>query len=142
MQYQDLREFIEALEERGELVRINTPVNANLEITEICRRTLDRQGPALLFENVEGASMPVLANLFGTTNRVALAMGQTDLEGLRELGKVLAQLKQPEPPKGFKDALDKLPLFKQALNMPVKVCLLYTSPSPRDLSTSRMPSSA
>jgi len=121
MQYQDLREFIEALEDQGELVRIKAPVNANLEITEICRRTLDRQGPALLFENVEGASMPVLANLFGTTKRVALAMGQANLEGLRELGKVLAQLKQPEPPKGFKDALDKLPLFKQALNMPVKV---------------------
>jgi 4-hydroxy-3-polyprenylbenzoate decarboxylase len=65
--------------------------------------------------------MPVLANLFGTTKRVAMAMGQADLSALRELGKVLAQLKQPEPPKGFKDALDKLPLFKQALNMPVKV---------------------
>ena len=121
MQYQDLREFIEALEAQGELIRIKAPVDANLEITEICRRTLDKQGPALLFENVNGATMPVLANLFGTTKRVAMAMGQADLSALRELGKVLAQLKQPEPPKGFKDALDKLPLFKQALNMPVKV---------------------
>ncbi|MCS5592053.1 MAG: 4-hydroxy-3-polyprenylbenzoate decarboxylase [Gammaproteobacteria bacterium] len=121
MQYQDLREFIEALEVQGELVRIKIPVDANLEITEICRRTLDKEGPALLFENIRGASMPVLANLFGTTKRVAMAMGQADLNALRELGKVLAQLKQPEPPKGFKDALDKLPLFKQALNMPVKV---------------------
>ena len=121
MQYQDLREFIETLEAQGELVRIKAPVDANLEITEICRRTLDKEGPALLFENVNDASMPVLANLFGTTKRVAMAMGQADLKGLRALGKVLAQLKQPEPPKGFKDALDKLPLFKQALNMPVKV---------------------
>jgi len=121
MQYQDLREFIEALEVQGELVRIKIPVDANLEITEICRRTLDKEGPALLFENIRGASMPVLANLFGTTKRVAMAMGQADLNALRELGKVLAQLKQPDPPKGFKDALDKLPLFKQALNMPVKV---------------------
>jgi len=121
MQYQDLREFIEALETQGELIRVKTPVDANLEITEICRRTLDKEGPALLFENVKGATMPVLANLFGTTKRVAMAMGQADLGALRELGKVLAQLKQPEPPKGFKDALDKLPLFKQALNMPVKV---------------------
>ena len=121
MQYQDLREFIETLEAQGELVRIKAPVDANLEITEICRRTLDKEGPALLFEHVKGASMPVLANLFGTTKRVAMAMGQADLKGLRALGKVLAQLKQPEPPKGFKDALDKLPLFKQALNMPVKV---------------------
>jgi len=121
MQYQDLREFIDALEAQGELVRINTKVDANLEITEICRRTLDKEGPALLFENVNDESMPVLANLFGTTKRVAMAMGQADLQALRDLGKVLAQLKQPEPPKGFKDALDKLPLFKQALNMPVKV---------------------
>jgi len=121
MQYQDLREFIDALEAQGELVRINTKVDANLEITEICRRTLDKEGPALLFENVNDENMPVLANLFGTTKRVAMAMGQADLQALRELGKVLAQLKQPEPPKGFKDALDKLPLFKQALNMPVKV---------------------
>jgi 4-hydroxy-3-polyprenylbenzoate decarboxylase len=121
MNYEDLREFIAALEKRGELKRISVEVDANLEITEICRRTLDKQGPALLFENVKGSTMPVLANLFGTTSRVAHAMGQKDLSALRELGKLLAQLKQPEPPKGLKDVLEKLPTLKKVLNMPVKV---------------------
>ena len=120
MNYQDLREFIAELEKRGELKRITTEVNASLEITEICRRTLDQQGPALLFENVKGSSIPVLANLFGTTGRVASAMGQEDLAALRELGKLLAELKQPEPPKGLKDAIEKLPTLKKVLNMPVK----------------------
>ncbi|MDC9727591.1 MAG: UbiD family decarboxylase, partial [Candidatus Thioglobus sp.] len=120
MIYQDLREFINELEGRGELKRITTEVDANLEITEICRRTLDQQGPALLFENVKGHNIPVLANLFGTTGRVASAMGQEDLVALRELGKLLAELKQPEPPKGLKDAIEKLPTLKKVLNMPVK----------------------
>ena len=120
MQYQDLREFITELEKQGELKRISTLVDANLEITEICRRTLDKQGPALLFENVKGSDIPVLANLFGTTRRVAMAMGQKDLAALRKLGKLLAELKQPEPPKGLKDAIEKLPVLKQVLNMPVK----------------------
>ncbi|RUM83230.1 MAG: 4-hydroxy-3-polyprenylbenzoate decarboxylase, partial [Candidatus Thioglobus sp.] len=120
MQYQDLREFITELEKQGELKRISTPVDAYLEITEICRRTLDKQGPALLFENVNGSDIPVLANLFGTTRRVAMAMGQEDLAALRELGKLLAELKQPKPPKGLKDAIEKLPVLKQVLNMPVK----------------------
>jgi len=120
MKYQDLREFIAELEKRGELKRITTEVDANLEITEICRRTLDKQGPALLFENVKGSNIPVLANLFGTTGRVASAMGQEDLAALRELGKLLAELKQPEPPKGLKDAIEKLPTLKKVLNMPVK----------------------
>ncbi|MBC8494038.1 MAG: 4-hydroxy-3-polyprenylbenzoate decarboxylase [Gammaproteobacteria bacterium] len=120
MIYQDLREFINELEDRGELKRIATEVDANLEITEICRRTLDQQGPALLFENVKGHNIPVLANLFGTTGRVASAMGQEDLVALRELGKLLAELKQPEPPKGLKDAIEKLPTLKKVLNMPVK----------------------
>jgi 4-hydroxy-3-polyprenylbenzoate decarboxylase len=121
MIYQDLREFIAELEKRGELKRITTEVDANLEITEICRRTLDKKGPALLFENVKGSNIPVLANLFGTTGRVASAMGQEDLVALRELGKLLAKLKQPEPPKGLKDAFEKLPTLKKVLNMPVKL---------------------
>lgn len=121
MIYQDLREFITELEKRGELKRITTQVDANLEITEICRRTLDKKGPALLFENVKGSNIPVLANLFGTTGRVASAMGQEDLAALRELGKLLAELKQPEPPKGLKDAFEKLPTLKKVLNMPVKL---------------------
>ena len=121
MRYQDLREFIDELEKQGELKRITLPVNSEFEITEICRRTLDREGPALLFENVVNNSIPVLANLFGTTKRVAIAMGKNDLPGLRELGQLLAQLKQPEPPAGIKDAIEKLPVLKKALSMPVKM---------------------
>ena len=120
MYYQDLREFITELEKQAELKRITIPVKSELEITEICRRTLDLKGPALLFENVVNNSIPVLANLFGTTKRVAIAMGKNDLSGLRELGQLLAQLKQPEPPAGIKDTIEKLPVLKKALSMPVK----------------------
>jgi len=120
MQYKDLREFISELEKQGELKRITSEVNPKLEITEICRRTLDINGPALLFENVKGSNIPVLANLFGTAKRVAMAMGQESADELRNLGKLLADLKQPEPPKGVKDAIEKLPILKQVLNMPVK----------------------
>lgn len=115
--YRDLRDFIDQLEKRGELKRITHPVDPNLEMTEICDRTLRRGGPALLFENPIGYDMPVLGNLFGTPERVALGMGEETVSALREVGKVLAQLKEPEPPKGFKDAWDKLPIFKQVLNM-------------------------
>lgn len=115
--YRDLRDFIDQLEKRGELKRIKHPVDPNLEMTEICDRTLRRQGPALLFENPIGYDMPVLGNLFGTPERVAFGMGEESVSALREVGKVLAQLKEPEPPKGFKDAWDKLPIFKQVLNM-------------------------
>jgi len=120
MYYQDLREFITELEKQAELKRITTPVKNELEITEICRRTIECKGPALLFENVVNSDIPVLANLFGTTKRVAIAMGKNDLSGLRELGQLLAQLKQPEPPAGIKDAIEKLPVLKKALSMPVK----------------------
>ena len=115
--YRDLRDFINQLEARGELKRIKHPVDPNLEMTEICDRTLRRGGPALLFENPIGYDMPVLGNLFGTPERVALGMGEESVSELREVGRVLAQLKEPEPPKGFKDAWDKLPIFKQVLNM-------------------------
>ena len=115
--YRDLRDFIDQLEKRGELKRITHPVDPNLEMTEICDRTLRRGGPALLFENPIGYDMPVLGNLFGTPERVALGMGEESVSALREVGKLLAQLKEPEPPKGFKDAWDKLPIFKQVLNM-------------------------
>jgi len=115
--YRDLRDFIDQLEKRGELKRISHPVDPNLEMTEICDRTLRRGGPALLFENPIGYDMPVLGNLFGTPERVALGMGEESVSALREVGKLLAQLKEPEPPKGFKDAWDKLPIFKQVLNM-------------------------
>ena len=115
--YKDLRDFIDLLEERGELKRITTPVDPNLEMTEISDRVLRHGGPALLFENPKGYQIPVLANLFGTPERVALGMGEERLESLREVGKLLAFLKEPAPPKGFRDALNKLPLFKQVMNM-------------------------
>ncbi|NRP46828.1 MULTISPECIES: 4-hydroxy-3-polyprenylbenzoate decarboxylase [unclassified Marinobacterium] len=119
--YRDLRDFISQLEARGELKRITHPVDPNLEMTEICDRTLKAGGPALLFENPVGYDMPVLGNLFGTPDRVALGMGEESVSALRGVGKLLAQLKEPEPPKGFKDALDKIPLYKQVLNMGPKV---------------------
>ncbi|MES2606479.1 MAG: 4-hydroxy-3-polyprenylbenzoate decarboxylase, partial [Pseudomonadota bacterium] len=118
--FSDLREFLAHLEKIGELKRVKTPVDPKLEMTEICDRTLRAEGPALLFENPVGYSMPVLGNLFGTPKRVALAMGQQDVASLRDVGKLLAFLKEPEPPKGFRDLLDKAPLFKQALNLAPK----------------------
>ncbi|MBB1486590.1 4-hydroxy-3-polyprenylbenzoate decarboxylase [Oceanospirillum sediminis] len=122
MRYKDLREFIDQLEEMGELKRISQPVDPNLEMTEICDRTLRQGGPALLFENPTGYEMPVLGNLFGTPRRVALGMGEDNVEALREVGQLLAYLKEPEPPKGFKDAIEKLPVFKKVLHMgPKKV---------------------
>lgn len=121
MQYKNLRDFIEQLENRGELKRISHPVDPHLEITEICDRTLRAGGPALLFENPLGHNVPVLANLFGTPKRVALGMGADSVEALREIGHVLAMLKQPDPPKGMKDAWEKLPILKKVLTMAPKV---------------------
>jgi len=120
MKYNDLRDFIEQLEKQGLLKRISVEVDPYLEITEICDRTLKQQGPALLFENVKNSSVPVLANLFGTTQRVAMGMGEDSIESLREVGKLLAFLKEPDPPKGLKDAWEKMPIFKQVLNMAPK----------------------
>ena len=117
MKYKDLRDFIAQLEKIGELKRIGAVVSPNLEMTEICDRVLKAGGPAILFEHPKGHSMPVLANLFGTPHRVALGMGEDSVEALREVGKLLAFLKEPEPPRGLKDAWDKLPVFKQVLNM-------------------------
>ena len=121
MKYRDLRAFVNQLEQIGDLRRIQHEVDPYLEITEICDRTLKAEGPALLFENVKDSNIPVLANLFGTAKRVAMAMGENDVEALREVGHLLAFLKEPEPPKGVKDALDKMPVFKQVLNMAPKV---------------------
>lgn len=122
MKYRDLRDFLALLEQRGELKRILQPVSPYLEMTEIANRTLRAGGPALLFENPKGYSMPVLCNLFGTTKRVALGMGKENVSALRDIGELLAFLKEPDPPKGFRDLFDKLPKFKQVLNMPTK-CL-------------------
>ncbi|MCH8500883.1 MAG: 4-hydroxy-3-polyprenylbenzoate decarboxylase [Aliidiomarina sp.] len=121
MKYRDLRDFIAQLEARGELKRISQEIDPYLEMTEIADRTLKAGGPALLFENPKGHNIPVLANLFGTPERVAMGMGQTDVAALREVGKLLAYLKEPEPPAGFKDAMSKLPLLKKVLSMAPKV---------------------
>ena len=121
MKYKDLRDFIAQLETMGELKRVSAPVSTHLEMTEICDRVLRAQGPAILFENVAGHSMPVLANLFGTPRRVALGMGEENVSALREVGKLLAFLKEPEPPKGLKDAWEKWPILKQVLTMSPKV---------------------
>ena len=117
MKYRDLRDFLDKLEARGELRRIAVPISPRLEMTEVCDRTLRRGGPALLFENPAGCEMPVLGNLFGTPQRVAMGMGQDSPEALREVGNLLAFLRQPEPPSGMRDAWDKLPVFRQILTM-------------------------
>jgi 4-hydroxy-3-polyprenylbenzoate decarboxylase len=125
MKYKDLRDFLEQLEKVGQLKRITKPISTHLTMTEISDRTLRAKGPALLFENAvdengDAYNMPVLTNLFGTPDRVAMGMGQENLGALRDVGKLLATLKEPEPPKGFRDALAKIPVYKQVLNMPVK----------------------
>jgi 4-hydroxy-3-polyprenylbenzoate decarboxylase len=121
MKYHDLRDFIAQLERLGELKRIPVEVDPYLEMTEIADRVLRAGGPALLFENPKGGTMPVLANLFGTVRRVALGMGEDDPGQLREIGKLLAYLKEPEPPKGLRDAWEKWPVLKQVLNMAPKL---------------------
>lgn len=120
MKYKDLRDFIALLEQKNLLRRVSAEVDANLEMTEISDRVLRAGGPALLFENVKGHSMPVLTNLFGTTERVALGMGQESVAHLREVGETLAFLRQPEPPKGLREAWDQLPVWKQVLNLSPK----------------------
>lgn len=121
MKYSDLRDFINELEKRGQLKRISAEVDPYLEMTEICDRVLRAAGPALLFENPKGHNMPVLANLFGTPERVAFGMGAESVDRLKDIGELLANLKEPEPPKGIKDAWKKLPMFKQVLNMPPRI---------------------
>jgi len=120
MKFDDLRDFLAQLEEKGLLKRIKQEIDPKLEMTEISDRTLRAGGPALLFENPKGYDTPVLTNLFGTTERVALAMGKENVSQLREVGEWLAYLKEPEPPKGVKALWEKLPIFKQVLNMPTK----------------------
>ncbi|HDP89632.1 MAG TPA: 4-hydroxy-3-polyprenylbenzoate decarboxylase [Thioalkalivibrio sp.] len=120
MKYRDLRDFIELLEKQGELKRITAEVDPNLEMTEICDRTLRAGGPALLFENPKGHDTPVLGNLFGTPRRVALGMGEDSVEALHEVGRLLAFLKEPDPPRGMKEAWKTLPVFKKVLDMAPK----------------------
>jgi len=121
MKYRDLRDFIAQLEMRGELKRIAVEVDPKLEMTEVCDRVLKAGGPALLFEKPKGYKIPVLANLFGTPLRVALGMGEDNVGALREIGKLLAFLKEPAPPTGFTDAVSRFaPIVKQVLTMAPK----------------------
>ena len=121
MKYKDLRDFLHQLDAKGELKKITPEVSVHLEMTEIADRVLRSQGPALLFEhpvrNAHRYDMPVLANLFGTPKRVALGMGEESTGALREIGRLLAYLKEPEPPKGLRDAWEQWPVLKQVLNM-------------------------
>ncbi|HWT54196.1 MAG TPA: 4-hydroxy-3-polyprenylbenzoate decarboxylase [Rhodocyclaceae bacterium] len=143
MKYRDLRDFIAQLEQQGELKRVGVEIDPHLEMTEICDRTLRAGGPAILFEKPKGYSIPVLGNLFGTPRRVAMGMGEDDVMKLRDIGKFLAMLKEPEPPKGLKDAWEKLPMLKQVLNMSPKV--LSSAPCQdivwegKDVDLSRLP---
>lgn len=143
MKYRDLREFLALLEQRKDLKRISLPIDPYLEMTEIADRTLRAGGPALLFENPKGYSMPVLCNLFGTPERVALGMGQNSVITLREVGKLLAFLKEPEFPQGFYDLLDNVPKFRRILHMVTK--RLTTAPCQeeiwcnKDVELSRIP---
>ncbi|MFZ5622327.1 MAG: 4-hydroxy-3-polyprenylbenzoate decarboxylase [Pseudomonadota bacterium] len=121
MNYRDLRDFIRQLEQQGELKRVRAEIDPYLEMTEVCDRTLRAGGPALLFENPKGHRIPVLGNLFGTPRRVALGMGEDSVDALREVGRLLAFLKEPEPPRGMKDAWEKLPIYRKVLDMAPKV---------------------
>ncbi|MEO8144183.1 MAG: 4-hydroxy-3-polyprenylbenzoate decarboxylase [Betaproteobacteria bacterium] len=120
MHYADLRDFLAQMERMGELKRVQSEVSPRLEMTEICDRVLRQAGPALLFERPSGHAIPVLGNLFGTVRRICLAMGVEDVAALREMGKLLAYLREPDPPQGLRDAWEKLPLLKQVLNMQAK----------------------
>ncbi len=120
MKYRDLRDFISQLQLIGELKRVSVPVSPFLEMTEICDRTLRAGGPAILFDKPVGHTIPVLGNLFGTAQRVALGMGAQDVSELRKIGHVLAMLKEPEPPKGVKDLLGLGSLVKSLWDMAPK----------------------
>ena len=119
MKYKDLRDFISQLEKNNDLKRIDTPVSTSLEMTEISDRVLKAEGPALIFQNAihhgKKSDIPVLTNLFGTPTRVAQGMGAQDTTALRDIGELLASLREPEAPKGFKDALAKVSMLKAAL---------------------------
>lgn len=120
MRYSDLRDFIQQLETKGLLKQVPYPVSPYLEMTIVSDKVLRSGGPALLFTQAKDATMPVLTNLFGTVERVALGMGAKDISALREIGQLLASLKEPEPPEGIKDAVQKLPLLKKAFQMAPK----------------------
>src|SRR5690242_13631357 len=121
MPYSSLRDFMDRLATAGRLVRVQAPVSPYLEMTEIQTRLLAEGGPAALFENVtrEAAgsyNIPVLVNLFGTVERVAWGMDREPHQ-LREIGETLAFLRQPEPPGGWREALDMLPMLRTVMAM-------------------------
>ncbi len=117
MKYRDLRDFSAQLEQLGELRRVSGPVSPQLEMTALADRVLRASGPALWFEHPTGHSVPVLANLFGTPRRVALGMGAADVSALRDIGHLLARLKEPEPPQGLKDAGRLVQMVKAVWDM-------------------------
>jgi len=117
MKYRDLRDFLSQLEALGLLRRCAQPVSPHLEMTAVCDAVLRAGGPAVLFEQPSGYAIPVLGNLFGTAQRVALGMGAQDVSELRRIGEVLARLKEPEPPRGLKDAGELMQLVKAVWDM-------------------------
>ena len=117
MAYRDLREFVQQLESQGELRRVTAEVSPHLEMTALCDRSLRAGGPALLFENPRGHRIPVLGNLFGSTKRIALGMGASDVAALRQIGQLLAALKEPEPPKGWHDVVELGGMVKSLWSM-------------------------
>lgn len=121
MKYRDLRDFINLLERQNLLQRVDLPIDPHLEMTEVSDRMLRRGGPALLFSQPQCSQIPVLTNLFGTVERVTLGMGLESLDELRDLGQQLALLKEPDPPKGLKDAWQKLPIYRKVLDMSPKI---------------------
>ncbi|MDR0380225.1 MAG: UbiD family decarboxylase, partial [Candidatus Accumulibacter sp.] len=121
MNHHDLRDFIAHLERLGELKRVHAEIDTRLEMTEICDRVLRAGGPAILFEKPKGHTIPVLGNLFGTPRRVALGMGRESAGALREVGRMLARLREPEPPKDLKGAWEAFPMLRQALRMTPKI---------------------
>ena len=147
MAYADLRDFIGQLERIGELKRVSAEVSPRLEITEVCDRVLRAGGPAILFGRPSGHSIPVLGNLFGSVRRVALAMGVENTAALREIGKVLAALREPDPPKGLKDVWDKLPELKGLVSKVLDMAPKELSSAPcqevvwegKDVDLSRLP---
>lgn len=118
--YKDLREFISILEKKNNLKRISVEVDPILEITEIADRTIRKNGPALYFEKTKNSNMPLLCNLFGSTERVAMAMGKKKFSDLKKIGKILSFIKEPELPSNFRDFLKKIPHLKKILYMPLK----------------------
>ncbi len=118
MAYDNLAEFVQVLERAGELKRISHPVNAELEITEIADRVMKAAGPALLFENVVGKTIPLLINAFGSTKRMALALGVNDIE---EIAAAISKLIQTRPPKNFKDKLGLLGELVKLAGIPPRI---------------------